>query len=315
MNRISTNSETQLYPLPRNGKWGYIDASGTWIIAPQFDAACHFTQDIALVKHSGKIAFIDRRGLPVSETSYLDSLGFWNGLAPVLVKTYEGGKWGVIDLTMNFIIEPRFEFVGSFFEGVMRACEEGSWGYLDEQGQWALRPKYDWAGDFIDGLARVQTIERGILTRFINRDFSYAFEGVFENAEDFSDGIAPVFEKDKWGLLDANGKMLVNYKFLNVGDHKEGWTPVELRPNEWGFINRANELLCEQTFSAAGSFCEGLAPVCVGELWGFINTSGAMAIGPRFDHVQEFVNALALFRQGQHVGYINKEGQTVAQAT
>jgi hypothetical protein len=315
MTNAPLKSQPVLYPLPKNGAWGYVDVKGNWVIAPQFDAACLFAGELALVKSKGKIQFINLSGALASKLIFEDSLGFWDGLAPVLVKTASSAfKWGVINTSFQYVIEPQHDFVGTLFEGVMRANSEGKWGYLRPDGKWALQPQYDWVGDFTDGLARVQTIGRGLDTRFVKPDFSFAFEGVFENAEDFCDGVASVFSKGRWGLVDSQGKILIDYQYHGVGDYREGWLPVQKTEHSWGFVNKANKPLTHHDFSAVGSFSEGLAPVAIGERWGFINAAGNIVIEPLFDNVQEFVHGLALFQRGPVVGYMDKQARVVSQS-
>src|SRR5690606_15331447 len=38
-----------LFPVRQNGRWGYIDATGEIVIAPQFESARRFTDGLALV--------------------------------------------------------------------------------------------------------------------------------------------------------------------------------------------------------------------------------------------------------------------------
>lgn len=45
------------------GKWGYIDKTGAWVIDPQFETACQFSEGFALVQDSsGDIHFITPDG-------------------------------------------------------------------------------------------------------------------------------------------------------------------------------------------------------------------------------------------------------------
>lgn len=68
-----------LAPVSINKEWGYIDKTGTQVIAPQFEAAGSFSE---------------------------------SGIAPAM---RHGDKlWGYIDRTGKFIIEPQFDFADSF---------------------------------------------------------------------------------------------------------------------------------------------------------------------------------------------------------
>jgi hypothetical protein len=64
--------EQALFPVQVDGKWGYIDRTGTIVIPPQFGFAGSFSE----------------------------------GLARVLVGNMETGKWGYIDHTGAYVWEP-----------------------------------------------------------------------------------------------------------------------------------------------------------------------------------------------------------------
>ena len=112
--------EVALFPVKKNGKWGYIDRSGKIIIPPQFDYAWFFSE----------------------------------GLAPVKI----GRKWGYIDKSGKIVIEPRFDWAESFSEGLAGVCIGnclpaiergymkfrgvylGYWGYIDKSGKYIWEP-------------------------------------------------------------------------------------------------------------------------------------------------------------------------------
>jgi hypothetical protein len=69
--------------------------AGTFVIAPEFDAADTFIDGLALVKKNGKWGYIDKTGTVVIAPQFdqvVGALGFPEGLAPVK----KGGKWGYI---------------------------------------------------------------------------------------------------------------------------------------------------------------------------------------------------------------------------
>ncbi|MFN0140403.1 MAG: WG repeat-containing protein [Pyrinomonadaceae bacterium] len=66
-----------------DGKWGYIDRNGKFLIPPQFDEAEDFSPDgFAVIGHDGKFGLIDKNGTFVLSPKY-DSLEWMHGLARV----------------------------------------------------------------------------------------------------------------------------------------------------------------------------------------------------------------------------------------
>jgi len=72
-----SNPDADTTILPKegpNGKWGYVDRNGKWLIAPQFLQASGFTDDIfsahngeATVQYGDKSYNIDKSGKIISE--------------------------------------------------------------------------------------------------------------------------------------------------------------------------------------------------------------------------------------------------------
>ena len=51
-----------LYPILKDGKWGYIDRAGKVVIQPRFYEVQWFSGGLAQVQIDGKLGYIDRSG-------------------------------------------------------------------------------------------------------------------------------------------------------------------------------------------------------------------------------------------------------------
>lgn len=54
--------ECGLFPIKKDGKWGYIDKTGKVVIEPQFDRAAGFSEGLAFVWIGNKGGWIDKTG-------------------------------------------------------------------------------------------------------------------------------------------------------------------------------------------------------------------------------------------------------------
>ena len=95
----------------KNGKWGYMNVEGKWIIDPIFEEVSIF-------------------------------------ITPCHVKLY--GKWGAMDETGKWILKPVFDELDHFECGLAHAKMKGKWGYVNEQYKWVIKPKYDSACEFFE---------------------------------------------------------------------------------------------------------------------------------------------------------------------
>ena len=59
-----------------NGKWGFIDKTGTNVIACKYDDIRNFSEGLAAVQLNGKWGFIDKTGSNVIDCNYDDTIGF-----------------------------------------------------------------------------------------------------------------------------------------------------------------------------------------------------------------------------------------------
>ena len=144
--RLESNSAYQeLVPIQKNGKWGYADKEGKVVIKPQFTRADRFSDGLALVWCCGvpltdsfvksfvKMGYINPRGHWVihSRLKYYFFDDFSDGLVPF---RQVHSKWGYIDKTGAVVIRPRFNWAGTFSNGVAPVLVDATCGHIDKNG-------------------------------------------------------------------------------------------------------------------------------------------------------------------------------------
>lgn len=87
-----------LFPAVKEGKYGFINVHGQFVIPPSFTAAHAFSEGLAAVYVGG--------------ASYLDE---FDGSSYI---NHEKGKWGYIDRTGAMVIPPQFSSAKPFSEGL-----------------------------------------------------------------------------------------------------------------------------------------------------------------------------------------------------
>jgi hypothetical protein len=94
-----------------NGRYGYMNRSGRFVVAPQFDEADEFADGLAHVRIANKHGFIDRSGRFIIPLKFDDVSPFFDGIAKVGLEDYrplspERQKIGYIDNKGNYIWKP-----------------------------------------------------------------------------------------------------------------------------------------------------------------------------------------------------------------
>ncbi|CAN5132539.1 hypothetical protein BH09BAC5_BH09BAC5_07820 [soil metagenome] len=118
-----------------NGKMGWVNEEGIFVIQPQYFIAGNFSEGLAGAgKLNELVGFIDTVGKMVISPSYLMVGEFNVGLAPA--QDGASMKWGFIDKQNKWIIAPQF-FTASNFSGdcAPASTRENEWRLVDRQGQ------------------------------------------------------------------------------------------------------------------------------------------------------------------------------------
>ena len=165
-------------------------------------------------------------------------------------------------------------------------------------GKVVISLKYDWAGSFSEGLAPVRLNGK---YGYINKSGKLVLPLKYEDAWDFREGLAPVELSGMWGYINKSGKLVIPLKYQSAGFFSEGLAHVKLF-GKYGFIDKSGKVVVPFKYYDARAFSEGLASVCLEEhidniglsyLWGFIDKSGNTVIPHLYYRVSDFHEGLA----------------------
>jgi len=254
-----------LYPVLKNGKWGYANRSGTVVIKPQFESANNFVDGVAevLPKNTTNFAWIDRNGnilpsKPVPSDSRPDDL--------VAVKRAD--KYGFVNPQGNLVIPATFDGAADFSEGLGAVKVADEWGYIDAQQRMVITPRFLDADRFREGLASV-AIYKDPLRQipescgYISPNGNFVIKPQFDSCRSFSQGLAAVRIGKKWGYVDRSGRIAIAPQFDNVLEFTDGLalvfvgrmvadiphggsTSMRLRTiGKWGYVDTTGKFVSE----------------------------------------------------------------------
>ena len=110
---------------------------------------------LLVVEVNGKYGFVNPRGQFVIPPLFGFAWGFSEGLAPVWV----GKEVGFTDASGRFVIPPQFDdssyqaTITEFSGGLAGATLDGGFGYIDRTGSFAIGPSFKKGQPFHDGIA------------------------------------------------------------------------------------------------------------------------------------------------------------------
>jgi hypothetical protein len=332
-----------LFPVDKNGKFGYIDAGGKIVIPLQFDSARDFHEGLALVTGGKQKIFIDAAGRMVIDVSRFDLVDdFSEGVAAVNVGQIRNGiglivnpgQWGYIDKSGKLSIPMKFTHAEDFSEGLaaVNLGDSDHGAFIDHSGKTIFEIPLDVTVGFHEGLAGV--LLRGTIAYYDHGGRKIPISTQYgPKSSSFSEGLLPVEVKDKWGYVDHTGKIAIEPQFEDAGNFSEGLAPVKVRSEEttwcppdesgsragftmkWGYIDKHGKLVVAPQFESAEPFSEGLAAIHTCDHSFFIDKSGKTIIAGEFKYASSFSHGLAraelLVKSDWLSGYIDKSGKFV----
>lgn len=150
-------------------------------------------------------------------------------------------------LVKTWMLEPQWDGVGLFGDGLAPVKLGGKWGFIDETGKMVIPPTWDEALSFADGLAPVQKDGQW---GYIDKTGKIVVELTWDGAEVFSGGAATVVKNGKHGFIDTTGKVISEPKWVAVENFTHGLAVVNTAPHNLdgtiAVINLKGETVFEQ---------------------------------------------------------------------
>jgi hypothetical protein len=118
---------------------------------------------------------------------------FADGLAPF---SPDGDRYGLVGISGDVTLAPKFLRLASFSEGVAAAqLERRKWGFLAPDSRWAIEPNFVQALSFSEGLACVTLPEKD--------------------------------RRGRKGYIDHSGEMVIPPRYFREASFHNGWALVE----------------------------------------------------------------------------------------
>jgi hypothetical protein len=239
--------------------------------------------------------------------------------------TFVGDKVGFIDTNGNIKIQPKFDTVSGFKEGMAYAKTGDKYGYIDIMGNYIIEPKFYQCWDFENGYALVmqEVVSTGC---FIDRFGAIKLNGRNFLISKYSEGLINCSDNGDWGFIDINGNFIIppTYKLTcEFSEGKAAVVPKKIngkanRKELYAFINKYNEIIIPPLYTGADiRFSDGMCAV-YDNGYGYINDNGQLIIPCDFYLGQHFSEGVAVVKpngKGKGYGYIDKTGTMIINPT
>jgi len=250
----------------KDGKYGYIDTLNSTKIPFIYDEVRSFSDGLSIVKLDKKYGLIDKKGNAIIPFQYKnlyrdDSTGWYradqNGKWGMIdkagnvrikiiydfIKDFDevnkgyayvlrSEKTGMIDKTGKLIIKTEYDKIFKAKDGYCNVEINEKIGVVQlNSGKLIIDTKYDDIGNISEGIFVVKKIaffELRYDFGFVKLDGKEITKIKYEDALDFSNGMAAVMKNGKWGFINTSGKEVIQLKYDYAKSFKAGKAMVDL---------------------------------------------------------------------------------------
>lgn len=244
-----------------NGNWGYVNLTGGTHLGFNYTDAADYTGEyLAVQLVSGEYVLVDSTGREKSK-----------------------------DTEKKIIEDCLF-----LFEDKMSVKYDGKYHYCNSEFK-KLFGDYDYAGTFSGGFAAVMNEGKWFVINAEGKQVSDNFEEikVDEKGVAFRNGVAFAKTNGKYILIDTSGKKVGDGSWADVDCFNSDQPAAVSNGDRWGFIDATGKLVVDYTYGKARSFSNGFAAVAVQDKWGYIIIDDYSL---KIEH--QFVDAMDFSRSG-----------------
>lgn len=280
------------------GGWGYEDKEGNIVIPADFEEAGDFNNSLAIVKMNGKWGVIDKTGKRIFECIYDNIEPFSDNTALARIGNvsyylYSDGNSRALPQELTFY---------SYQYGLARIKKQvkgqDKYGYIDISGQFIMDPVFDAATDFFGNTAFVTFKGKAFHINRQGRRQRLSFPINPDNQTQFiPDGSGFIEQAGKYIFVkyEYGDYFLQPVRYDMISEFHEGRALVRDEQGKLMYLNSFGTpvLTLPEECTAAGDFCEGKAWVCYNGKYGYIDKAGEIIIDTIFSYTSDFNDGIA----------------------
>lgn len=272
--QLEYDSTSNMIMVQKNAKQGVMDLTGDSILIPQYEDITFRGILITGIK-DGTLQVFDSSGVKQSDDSFISMQAVADGEYYITID--RNNKYGVCSKNRQVIISNEYSYVDYAFNNYFIVSKNGKLGVVDTNGNTSTDVKYDIAQK-INGTNLIQTInsETGVTEIYNNKlelilsgqnakiyiekdyieiiagnDIVYLdfYGNVKKETDIFSSNSIFASKKDgKWGYVDKNGNVVIDYKYdiaMNINEY--GYGAIK-KDGKWGVVSGDGKIIEEPTY-------------------------------------------------------------------
>lgn len=244
---------------------GVVNKKGEVVVQPSFTLTSSDYDGglLAVGEPDGGIGFVDKKGEMVIPMEYdqvlieerdrfIDNPTRYNLYGQVetgCIPVKKNGKWGVIDRSGKWIINPQFDLIVADGDRYLFR-KDWRYGWCDEKGKYVINPQFKDAqpseGYDLMAVQDEESDEYG----YIDKKGKWVIEPQYELAMPFlPSGVAFVYYKGEWGAIDRKGEWVINPQYRALHVVSDNLALVMDSGEKIGLINNKGEYVVAPEYS------------------------------------------------------------------
>lgn len=232
------------YRVKVGNKWGIIDSKGDFVIKADYEQLDGFSEGLSAAKLNGKFGYIDMNGNTVIPFQFNQANNFSEGKAKVISedKQFIDKEGKILAKNLKYVI------IGKFHNGRASIYINNKFGYIDENFNVIVEPKYQMVKDFVNGIALVgYDIDDLYL---INTKGEKLFKFPKDKykldplAQITKEGLLKVIKDGKEGCIDLKGNLKIDFIYDYVSNFNNGYA-IAVKDNKTCVIDSNGKLITD----------------------------------------------------------------------
>ena len=319
--------QMKLYPVISGGKYGFMNTQGKLMIPAMYNEVGPFQEGLAVVSKDDKFGIIDKKNQMVVDFQYDEILEFVQNRAIVR----KGEKYGVIDRLGKLVFPLIYEDISIREDSLYEAIEEGRSHYFDLNYSQQLslsgivfidfskytssrHPEFEFVGD-LDRTSNRAVVKVSGQLNYIDSTGKLMLTNSLEWFPDalsvakYNNGFAVYRKKDKYGLIDINGKVVQKNVYESSGPFTGFW-PVKDKGN-WALLDVKGKVILPFEYDFIRFMPDLGYLIEREEQFGLLNSMGNMILPVSFSTIKRFEDAYYLVSIDEKFGLFLKDGREI----
>ncbi len=288
-----------------NNKYGLIDTLGNFIIEPEYLSLSYFCNGVVIAKKDEKYGLIDLEEKQIVDYTLGKITTLNNGL--FLEQVEEG-------VTLYHIDDPdkpmmTYQEINGFNKSLLRFKQNGKWGLMEMNGNIVLENVYDQIGYSKDGLAVVKDEQRkGAIDAKGNLVFPLEFQdlAILEySVKAKKDGQYYLYNKD--------GELTLDQPFISIYGFGpcDLFLKAKLDDGYRVFYQDGSEVIPEITFTNVREISDKFLVAEKDSLWSFYSIESNKILGP-YEKASRFYNGKAIVTKNDRQMLIDRQAKVLS---